>query len=80
MTFIDDGEFNAIRLITKNVLAIVPQQQRAIEWTSQYLVVPLREPLTVEVGQTASVRFSYRAGDPISALQPEVVLQPRKLL
>lgn len=78
LSFIDAGEFNALRLITKNVLAVIPEQQRAVEWTSQYLIVPLREPLNVEVGQTATVRFSYRAGDPIAALQPEVVLMPRK--
>jgi len=74
MCFVDAGEFNAIRFITKNILTVIPEEQRAVEWTSQYLVVPLEEPLKVELGQTATVSFSYRAGDPIESLRPRAWL------
>jgi predicted RNA methylase len=66
------GHFNALRFITKNVLAVLESQQRTIDWTSQYLVVPLDVPLTVLAGQTVALRFSYRAGDPIRTLRPQV--------
>jgi predicted RNA methylase len=67
-----DGLLNALRFITKNVLAIVEPEQRSIDWFNQYLVVPLDEPLAVEAGQHITVSFSYCPGDPISALKPTV--------
>jgi predicted RNA methylase len=66
------GQLNALRFITKNVLAIVEQQQRCIDWFSQYLILPLPESLPVTQGQRVSVCFSYRLGDPISTLKPVV--------
>jgi len=67
------GLFNALRLITKNVLAVVETQQRTVDWTSQYLVLPLETPVQVFSGQEAEISFSYRAGDPIAAVQPRVL-------
>lgn len=68
------GQLNALRFITKNVLAIVEEQQRCIDWFSQYLILPLHESLPVTPGQRVSVCFSYRLGDPISALKPVVTI------
>lgn len=65
-----DGLLNALRFITKNVLAIVEPEQSSIDWFSQYLVVPLDEPLPVKAGQHVNVSFAYCPGDPISALKP----------
>jgi len=65
-----DGLLNALRFITKNVLAIAEAERRTVDWFSQYLVVPLDEPLAVKAGQHITVSFAYRPGDPISALKP----------
>jgi hypothetical protein len=42
------GELNALRFITKNILAIVQTQQRTVNWTNQHLVVPLDTPVRVQ--------------------------------
>ena len=68
----EGGHCNALRFITKNILSVLLKQQRAIDWHSQYLVIPLQTPVHVTAGQQLDVSFSYRAGDPIMALQPEV--------
>ncbi|MBY0575114.1 MAG: methyltransferase domain-containing protein [Gallionellaceae bacterium] len=70
------GQLNALRFITKNLLAIDEAKQRTIDWFSQYLVVPLPEPLMVEAGQQVTVSFAYQPGDPISALKPVATLNP----
>lgn len=70
------GHCNALRFITKNILSVVLAQQRSIDWHNQYLVVPLSTPLDVRAGQHIEVSFSYRAGDPIAALQPLVAVRP----
>lgn len=67
------GQLNALRFITKNVLAIDEQQSRSVDWFSQYLVLPLAKPVTVEAGNQLSVSFSYQPGDPISALKPLII-------
>jgi predicted RNA methylase len=69
------GQLNALRFITKNLIAIDETKQCTIDWFSQYLVVPLPEPLNVETGQQATVSFAYQPGDPISALKPDVTLK-----
>ena len=66
------GRLNALRFITKNVLAILVEEQRTIDWINQYLIVPLGKPLTVEAGDRIQVRFSYRPGDSFAALRPEI--------
>lgn len=69
------GQLNALRFITKNLVAIDEARQRTIDWFSQYLVVPLPEPLMVEAGQQVTVSFAYQPGDSISALKPAAILQ-----
>ncbi len=63
-----DGIVNALRFVTKNILTISLAEQRAIDWFSQYLIVPLAEPLIVETGEEIAVEFAYPAGAPLSAL------------
>lgn len=72
--FHQTGQFNALRIITKNVLAVNEAEQRTVDWFSQYLVVPLEHPIDVHAGQTARVSFSYQSGDPVNALRPVVTL------
>lgn len=67
-----DGQLNALRVITKNLIAIDESTRRTIDWFSQYLVVPLKAPIDVAAGQRLNVAFDYLPGDPISALRPSV--------
>ena len=62
------GTVNAIRLITKNVLAMRAWPPSTIDWRMGYLVVPLQSPVVARAGDTVRVAFDYRAGDEISAL------------
>lgn len=62
------GTVNALRFITKNLLAILPDEQRSIDWHNQYLVMPLSEALTVQPGQTLEVRFAYDMGAELEQL------------
>src|SRR3954452_11915041 len=41
------GRLNAVRVVTKNVLAMDPATARTIDWLMNYLVVPLTRPLDV---------------------------------
>jgi type I protein arginine methyltransferase len=61
-----DGVVNAVRVITKNLLAVGPAG--TVEWLMNYLVVPLREPVEAPAGSRVRVRFEYHPGDEISAL------------
>ncbi|MDP2879827.1 MAG: methyltransferase domain-containing protein [Sulfuricella sp.] len=66
------GRMNALRFITKNILAIQVAEQSTIDWINQYLVLPLDNPLSVQAGDRIQVRFSYRPGDSFAELRPEV--------
>ena len=67
------GALNALRFITKNTLAIIPQDKSSIDWHSQYLIVPLDQAIPVEAGQRVRIRFDYAPGDAVDALRPEVL-------
>ena len=62
------GTLNALRFITKNVLAILLAQRSTIDWHNQYLIVPLPESVQIGSGQEVRLRFSYRAGGSIASL------------
>jgi protein arginine N-methyltransferase 1 len=62
------GLVNAIRLITKNLLAIRLIPAGSVNWLMGYLVVPLRTALTVAPGDRVRLTFGYRPGDEISVL------------
>jgi len=66
------GAVNALRFITKNVVAILVPEKRTIDWFSQYMVVPIPEPLNVKTGDQIHVRFSYQSGDPIDSLTKSI--------
>lgn len=69
------GTINALRFITKNLLAILAREGRTIEWNMQHLVLPLTEPLTVERGSLVRVRFDYEGGDALNALTDSIRVQ-----
>ena len=64
------GTVNAVRLITKNLLAVTfsGPAPASIDWLMGYLVVPLTEPVQVAAGGVVDVRFGYRAGAEIGEL------------
>ena len=64
------GTVNALRFITKNLLAVTVTGFGAstIDWLMGYLVVPLTQPMSVSAGESIDVRFSYPAGAEISEL------------
>jgi predicted RNA methylase len=66
------GSLNALRFVTKNILAICLDTSSTIDWHNAYLVLPLTETYSVEAGHTIEIKFSYPVGAPLEALQPEV--------
>jgi type I protein arginine methyltransferase len=66
------GTLNALRVVTKNILAILVDSQSTIDWHNQYLIVPLTKEFPVKSGDTVHVAFNYTAGDPLSSFQPLV--------
>lgn len=72
LTITHSGKLNALRFITKNLLAIVPEENRSVDWRMNYLVIPLGTPSDVDAGDTVEVTFAYRAGAPLASLVPEL--------
>jgi protein arginine N-methyltransferase 1 len=70
------GRLNAVRMVTKNVLALDPSTGATVDWLMNYLVVPLHRPLDVRAGEHVRVRFSYLPGDEIPALMGSVDAAP----
>lgn len=64
----ENGQLNALRLITKNILAINMLTHNTVDWHTQYIIVPLSTPIAVSKGDHISIRFSYQGGAPLSAL------------
>ena len=86
VTATQSGHLNALRFATKNVMAILVEEQRAIEWNNQHLVLPLLEPMAVERGDTIRIQFDYEAGGSLESLadslscqnRPEISFLPRR--
>jgi predicted RNA methylase len=68
ITITEVGQLNALRFITKNIVAILVEENRTIDWHSQYLVMPLSNPVDVKPGDVIRIRFSYQAGESLDAL------------
>lgn len=62
------GRLNAVRIITKNILAVNLAELRTIDWHNQYLIVPLSEALDVCAGDYVRIQFDYRPGAHLDAL------------
>jgi type I protein arginine methyltransferase len=72
LTIATPGTLNALRFITKNVLAILLEKQATIDWHNFYLILPVPEPIQVASGDQIKVGFSYQAGAPLEALLNEL--------
>jgi predicted RNA methylase len=59
---------NAVRVVTKNLLCLLYEPPGSVDWTMNYLVVPLREPVEVLTGDEVRLRFDYCPGDEITVL------------
>lgn len=68
------GNLNAVRFILKNVLAVLIEESRAIEWHSQYLILPIERPFEVSIGDQVRIEFSYQAGGSIASLAGSLVV------
>lgn len=64
-----NGTVNALRFITKNVLAMVMEKSSTIDWLNRYMSFPLDNPVKVQVGEILHVSFHYRTGGLITSLQ-----------
>ncbi len=69
------GTLNALRFITKNLVAILATEHRSIDWHCQYLVLPLAEPVQLQPGDRIRLRFHYLAGAEIEQLQRALLVQ-----
>jgi predicted RNA methylase len=68
ITIAESGHLNALRLITKNLLAINLDTCSTVDWHTQYIILPLSKPLSVLAGDNISIRFNYQGGAPLNAL------------
>ena len=66
------GTVNALRFITKNILAILLDQSSTIDWLNRHLALPLGKPLNVKCGDTLQISIHYRAGGSITSLQNSI--------
>ncbi|BAN35462.1 hypothetical protein SCD_n01641 [Sulfuricella denitrificans skB26] len=64
-----DGTVNALRFVTKNILAVVLEQDTTIDWLGGHLVLPLAEPLEVKAGDVIQISFRYFAGGSLKSLE-----------
>jgi len=66
------GTLNAMRFVTKNVLAIVPEKATTIDWLNHYMTLPLSTPVAGKAGDLLRISFAYRAGGSIPSLQASI--------
>lgn len=70
LTATRSGSLNAVRFITKTVLAILPAERRSVDWLMNYLIVPLATAVEVRPGERVEVAFDYAFGGPLNSLRP----------
>ena len=66
------GCVNALRFITKNILAVVPEENSTIDWLNHYMALPITNPVQVRAGDIIEVSFHYRAGGSIPSLEAAI--------
>lgn len=64
-----DGSVNALRFVTKNILAVLHEQASTIDWLIDYLVLPLAKSVDGRAGDILHVSFHYLAGGSIRSLE-----------
>lgn len=66
------GIVNAMRFVTKNILAVVPEENSTIDWLNHYMALPMSNPIQVQPGDIIDVSFQYRAGGSIPSLEAAI--------
>jgi protein arginine N-methyltransferase 1 len=64
-----DGSVNALRFITKNILAVLQEKATTIDWLIDYLVLPLHSEIQGKCGDRLQVTFEYTTGASIRSLE-----------
>lgn len=64
-----DGTVNALRFVTKNILAVLQEQASTVDWLIDYLVLPLEMSVDARAGDVLQVSFSYLTGGSIRSLE-----------
>lgn len=67
--------FNAIRFITKSILAVDLDSHSTIDWHSQYLVLPVAVTPPLAHQQQGQLSFSYPIGAPLETLSESLHFQ-----
>lgn len=67
------GVLNALRFITKNILAVLVSENSTIDWHNQYMVIPLTAPIKVEKDDKIHITFSYKPGAQLEALAESII-------
>lgn len=73
--FKKEENVNALRFITKSLLAMDAYTGQTIDWHSQYLILPLCKSFEMKAGQEMRVKFKYRPGEPIETLNNAIVVE-----
>jgi hypothetical protein len=63
------GTFNAIRLLTQNILSIDEHMGTFISWANQFLVLPIDQPMQLASNEMVPIKFAYRSGDELEAFR-----------
>jgi protein arginine N-methyltransferase 1 len=69
------GVVNAMRFITKNVLAVVSEENATIDWLNHYMTLPLQQGIQCKAGDVLQVGFHYRAGGSIPSLEAAIKVE-----
>ena len=73
-----DCTINALRFITKNILAVLQEQATTIDWLIDYLVLPLEQSIEARPGDLLHISFNYRAGASIRSLEKSLRISAGK--
>ena len=72
LTITRPGKLNALRFATKNLLVMIEEQGRAVEWSNMHLVLPIARPIVVEPGKVLEISFSYPPGGTLDWLSRSI--------
>lgn len=64
-----EGTFNAIRLLTHNILSIDEHMGTYVSWANQFLVLPIEQPVSLSTNEMVPIKFAYRSGDELEAFR-----------
>jgi predicted RNA methylase len=66
------GQINALRFITKNLVGIFPGAGCSADWHMQYMALPLSHPLAVSPGDRVRLSFQYETGGSVESLTSSI--------